>query len=61
VEPKTPRLRCIAHIKRRSDRGENQSMEKVAVLCVLMAIISLCADWSPGERKRPEAGARSRD
>jgi len=36
-------------------------MEKVAVLCILMAIISLCADWSPADRKRSEARARSRD
>jgi hypothetical protein len=27
-------------------------MEKVALLCILLTIISLCADWSPVERKR---------
>ena len=27
-------------------------MEKVALLCILLTIISLCADWSSAERKR---------
>jgi hypothetical protein len=27
-------------------------MEKVALLCILLTIISLCADWSPADRKR---------
>ena len=29
-------------------------MEKVALLCVLMAIISLCAEWPSAERKPTE-------
>jgi hypothetical protein len=29
-------------------------MEKVALLCILMAIISLCAEWSSPKRGRAE-------